>query len=891
LFDVVLAIASGPHHLAEAFARAAERFAGNLPLYVFSEMPAPCGIWLPQRPERTAEEERARILAEIDGRPVRYVCVLLTPDSRFGPMRLLALRLGGLRTVFFNENMDHFLLRPRSLPAIADHFAWRARSWVKFQSNPGGVLYTWWWRMQRLSRWRRTRLYRRALGNGRALARRRPRKRPVPNLGSLPAGVAVVIPSRDGAALLQRALPPVVAEKPDQVIVVDNGSSDGTASWLAREYPSVEVVTSAEPLSFAAAVNRGIERARYSHVCLLNNDMEIEPLFFSALRRAFDARPGLFCATAQILFPDGRRREETGKAVMPPGLAPSDFPIRCAEPVEGENYTDVLYGSGGCSMYSTAMLRALGGFDETFTPAYVEDLDLGYRGWLAGGPTVFVADARVLHRHRSTTGRVFSEEEIASAIERNYLRFLASSVVDPATFSALWNHAVVRNNIAAATKEEPPPNMAALDYAGRVTPQPREIPAVRADEEILALGSGEFARFRGRQRSDKPLVMVASCYAPFPLSHGGAVRMYNLMRRAAPEYDQVLVYFADELSAPPQELLDLAVEVIVVRRRGSHAYPSRDLPDVVQDFRSSAFRAVLGEAVRQWKPEIVQLEFTQLAQYVDVCRGAKTILVEHDVTIDLYRQLEANARGAAKWEYRYQLERWERFERQAWRDVDRVVVMSERDRVSVGGEAVVIPNGVDTERFQPCEDAPEAGRLLFIGSFAHLPNLMALEHFLKHAWPQIGSGARLHVIAGARPEYYLGFYRGRVDLDLAQPGVEVEAFVGDVRPAYRRAQIVIAPLLASAGTNIKILEAMAMGKAIVSTPAGVHGLDLEHGQDVLVTRSPEEMARTIRELIARPDRIQEIGARARATVCARYSWDEIARRQRELYEALRAEIA
>lgn len=858
---------------------------------VLSELPPPAGAWIPHRPERSLKEEIARVRAEIGGRGIHLVCVLLTPEPIFHNLRRLAIRLGGLRTVFFNENLDHFMLRPRSLPAVAGHVAWRIGNWVRFQTKPGGLLYTWWWRTQRLSRWRRTRLYRRALGNGRTLARSRPRKRPAPPAEQRSEGIAVVIPSRDGAQLLARALPLVLAEQPDQVIVVDNGSSDGTAKWLAERYPAVEAVTHAAPLSFAAAVNRGIERARFSHVCLLNNDMEIEPGFFAALRRAFDMRPGLFCATAQILFPEGRRREETGKAVLPPGLGPNDFPIRCAEPVEGENYTDVLYGSGGCSMYATGMLRALGGFDETFTPAYVEDLDLGYRAWLAGWPTVFVSDARVLHRHRSTTGRVFSAGQIETAIETNYLRFLASTVTDPRTFLALWNHAVARNNIAAATKEEPPPNMAALEFAGRVAPAARALPAVRADDEILALGSGEFARFRGRPRSAKPLVLVASCYAPFPLSHGGAVRMYNLMRRAAADYDQVLVYFADELRTPPPELLDIAVETIVVRRRGSHVYPSRELPDVVQDFRSAPFRAVLGEAVRQWKPAIVQLEFTQLAQYADVGAGAKTILVEHDVTIDLYRQLEASSRGAARWEYRYQLERWERFERKAWRQVDRVVVMSERDRATVGPEAVVIPNGVDVERFQPGSEEPETARLLFIGSFAHLPNLMALDHFLRHVRPLIGHDVKLHVIAGARPEYYLEFYRGRVQADLARPDIELEAFVADVRPAYRRAQIVIAPLLASAGTNIKILEAMAMGKAIVSTPAGVHGLDVEPGRDVIVTETAPEMAAAIRSLIENPARVRQLGEHARATACARYSWDKVARRQCALYEALRAEIA
>jgi GT2 family glycosyltransferase/glycosyltransferase involved in cell wall biosynthesis len=891
LSAVVIAFSSGPAALAESFARAAERLAGGLPLYVVSEFPPPAGAWLPYRRERPAREEIARIRAELAGRQIRLACVLLTPDPAYGPLRGLALRVGRLQTVFFNENLDSFMLRPRSARAVAAYVRWRFREWRTFQLNPGGTLYTWAWRMRDLRRWRRTILYRRALRNGKALMRKRPDRLPVPQLATLPEGIAVVIPSRDGAHLLETALPPILAERPDQVIVVDNGSSDGTADLLASRFAGVEAVVQASALSFAAAVNRGIERARFAHVCLLNNDMEIEPGFFAALRRAFDARPGLFCATAQILFPEGRRREETGKAVMPPGLGPFDFPIRCAEPVAGENYTDVLYGSGGCSMYSTPMLRALGGFDEAFVPAYVEDLDLGYRGWLAGGPTVFVSDARVLHRHRATTGRFFSEETIATAIERNYLRFLASSVTGRQTFFRLWQHAVVRNNLAAAKFHEPPAPMAALAFAGELRGKPRSLPAVRCDEEILALGSGEFARFRGRPRSAKPLVLVASCYAPFPLSHGGAVRMFNLMRRAAGGYDQALLYFADELETPPRELLDLAVEVIVVRRRGSHAYASRDLPDVVQDFRSAPFEAVLREACRQWKPDIAQLEFTQLAQYVGACPGAKTILVEHDITIDLYRQLRDVSRGAARWEYAYQLERWERFERQAWRDVDRVVVMSERDRAVAGRGAVVIPNGVDTERYQPHGEAPETGRLLFIGSFAHLPNLMALDFFLRQVYPALGRQASLHVIAGARPDYYLDYYRDRVTPDLSPAGIELEGFVADVRPAYRRAQIVVAPLLASAGTNIKILEAMAMGKPIVSTPAGVHGLELEPGRDVLVTESAGEMKEAIRLLMANPERAREIGAQARKTVCARYSWDEIARRQRDLYEALRAEIA
>ena len=86
--------------------------------------------------------------------------------------------------------------------------------------------------------------------------------------------------------------------------------------------------------------------------------------------------------------------------------------------------------------------------------------------------------------------------------------------------------------------------------------------------------------------------------------------------------------------------------------------------------------------------------------------------------------------------------------------------------------------------------------------------------------------------------------------DLTQPGIELEGFVSDVRPAYRRATLVIAPLVASAGTNIKVLEAMAMGKAMVSTAAGVNGLDLSAGEDFVLVKTAEEMAAAIERLLS-----------------------------------------
>jgi glycosyltransferase involved in cell wall biosynthesis len=360
--------------------------------------------------------------------------------------------------------------------------------------------------------------------------------------------------------------------------------------------------------------------------------------------------------------------------------------------------------------------------------------------------------------------------------------------------------------------------------------------------------------------------------------------MFNLLRRGAADFDQVFVCFVDGDRPAPLEMLDICVEVVTVRRAGTHLLPSTERPDVVEEFDSPAFHAALRQTTRKWKPSIAQLEFTQMAQYAADCAPAQTILVEHDVTLDLYHQLLANGED---WELQRQLKKWIRFETGAWNHVDRVIAMSEKDRTLVGAKAFCLPNGVDLERFQPSNAPPEPCRILFIGSFGHLPNVLAVDFFLRESWPELQAmGAMFHIIAGARHRYFLERYQDRVHIDLNQPGIEVEDFVADVRPAYKRAAVVVAPLLASAGTNIKIMEAMAMGKAIVSTPAGINGLDLEPGKDVVVANTGAEIARAIRNLIEDPATRRTIEQQARETVERRFDWDVIAVRQKALYEEL-----
>jgi hypothetical protein len=107
-----------------------------------------------------------------------------------------------------------------------------------------------------------------------------------------------------------------------------------------------------------------------------------------------------------------------------------------------------------------------------------------------------------------------------------------------------------------------------------------------------------------------------------------------------------------------------------------------------------------------------------------------------------------------------------RFEKDAWTRVERIVAMSDKDRELVGGNAVALPNGVDLERFRPTGTEPDSRRVLFIGSFGHLPNVLAVEFFLREVWPDLQKlGATFHIIAGSRHQYFLDHYQDRVRSD------------------------------------------------------------------------------------------------------------------------------
>jgi polysaccharide biosynthesis protein PslH len=377
-------------------------------------------------------------------------------------------------------------------------------------------------------------------------------------------------------------------------------------------------------------------------------------------------------------------------------------------------------------------------------------------------------------------------------------------------------------------------------------------------------------------------IAVLSPYFPYPLSHGGAVRIFNLLREMAEEFDIFLFAFRDrETDADLEPVLKHCARVILVpKSRYREPRWSTLLPPEVHEFRSPAMRSALHRIRAEYKIEALQVEYTMLAPY------AGDVLVEHDVTFELQRQVyESTGRGW--WDYW----RWRRFEKKWIGNYRRVVVMSEQDRVLLSRlnrpNIAVIPNGVDLARFTPEIERP-GQRLLFVGSFRHFPNIVAYRFFIEKIWPALRvrlPEIRFTVVAGPDPLIYWREHTGQQSIPTGD-GVQLLEFVADVRPLYVESNLAIVPTLVSAGTNLKVLEAMAMHRAVVSTSTGCAGLGLEHGVNIWIADTPEDLARGIETLLTDGPLRQRIATAATIHVEQNFDWRAIGARQRAMLREL-----
>jgi glycosyltransferase involved in cell wall biosynthesis len=397
--------------------------------------------------------------------------------------------------------------------------------------------------------------------------------------------------------------------------------------------------------------------------------------------------------------------------------------------------------------------------------------------------------------------------------------------------------------------------------------------------------------------------------SPIPASpprFGAQARMHGLMTRLAQRHDlTAVVLLDDEFDAEEcrRAMQAYCHDVVFVSRPHVGGGPTKRLLQLQslaspQSFErrmaaAPAMQRALDQVLRAKRFDLVNLEFSflgecDLRQAPSNERLPRLVVASHNIDYELARQYTRRGRSLA---HRfYAGVNWRKLRREelgTYRDADGVYLCSADDERRLlceipGARTAVIPNAADVEYYQPRPVYPPAdGRtVVFFGLLSYAPNIDGVIYFVQKIWPRIAEArpeARLKIIGGKPPR--------SLQL-LAGPRVELTGFVPDLRPHLAAAAAVVVPLRLGGGTRLKIVEAMAMGKAIVSTTLGAEGIEAVPGQDLLVEDQPSAFADAVNRLLSDPELAARMGQSGRTLAVERYSWNGAARALESFYRGV-----
>jgi len=379
-------------------------------------------------------------------------------------------------------------------------------------------------------------------------------------------------------------------------------------------------------------------------------------------------------------------------------------------------------------------------------------------------------------------------------------------------------------------------------------------------------------------------ILFVGAYVPYPLDSGGRIRSFHLLRELSAQHDihlLALEYGNTVRSGrgPLHELCRSVRTVPAPRRLTGHGQrflrALRHPENVVMGRTCAALEMELHSRLAEEVWDLVILDDMGVAKYVQQSSPLPVLWSKHNCEWLLLRGHAAIKRRhplawALAWCETVAVRRWEG---QVAALAGRTIVVSQADRDALRSCAPaavvdVVPNGVDATYFRPVETG-ETNDVVFTGALFWYPNVDAVIWFASHIWPLIRREVPVarFAIVGREPAAEVQILGGL-------SGVEVVPNVADVRPYLARAAVCVAPLRCGGGTRLKILEALASGRPVVSTSVGVAGLELIGGRDLCVVDDPPAFAAACVELLRNPDLRTSLGQAGRRAVERRYDWGE-----------------
>ncbi len=381
---------------------------------------------------------------------------------------------------------------------------------------------------------------------------------------------------------------------------------------------------------------------------------------------------------------------------------------------------------------------------------------------------------------------------------------------------------------------------------------------------------------------------------PYPPDDGGRIGYYNTLKYLSRRHELVLVSLCSKKDEAGLEAMrEFCADVVVQEDKGwSASRLARGVagspPGTASRYFCRRFGQLLRETIVRHKPDLVELQHANTASYLPFCgNGCPVILREHNVEFKVWERQAEYTNGIVKrLGMRILANRVRSFEADIANRFTRCITVSEADErflraVSPGARITTIPLGVDTEYFFPVAAAEKPCSMVITGSFAWKPKQHNLRVLLSDIYPRIRAllpEAKLTVVGKGVTAELLRLAKDQ--------GVEVAGAVPDVRPYLASASLVLNYLESGGGIALKVLEAMAMRRPVLSNDLGVEGIALTAGRDAEVANSKEEFAQAAARLLRDPlsrGRLSENGYRF---VQRSYAWSEISRRFDSVYEEI-----
>lgn len=378
--------------------------------------------------------------------------------------------------------------------------------------------------------------------------------------------------------------------------------------------------------------------------------------------------------------------------------------------------------------------------------------------------------------------------------------------------------------------------------------------------------------------------MRALFVAPYLPTHGsgGRTRFVNLLEHLGRAHEIRVVAFRAPDQSKVQDPAWRAFPPPALRPRPGgwrgrirfYGEKLRPLPAYASWFHDDAFAAAISAEVASFKPDVVQIETTEMAQYLRAASGVPRVLDLQDLASRWFGRVATL--GATRQEralMRIEAAKARAYERRSARAAEAVLVCSDDEssylREMSGVTPTVVPNGVDVAGFMPRPDVREDDDvILFVGPLTYAANSDGLGWFTREVLPLVRAE-----IPGARVEQI-----GVGDAASYGDGVVHLGMVDDVRPHLARAPLSIVPVRIGTGTRYKILEALSMERAVVSTTIGAESLGLRDGEHIRIADGPADFARAVVDLLRDPAQRAHLGAAGRAHVAARYDWGGVVSR-------------